>query len=167
MFCAFHDVAEGKAGFETGDAGQAGQLVLVQTSIVFNAGDAGDEHVVVLAGHEMAADNAFRFTDGSLEGGQHRRRLALQSNTDEDSHALAEERVVDQRAVAANGSRGLKSLDAARGSGGRKADRFADLVVGSAAVALQMAQNGLVQFIQAAASRPGRVSCRGFKVLNA
>ena len=95
--------------------------------------------------------------DGGFERGQHRRRLALQRDADEDGHALAEQPVVDQGAVAADGARLFERLNAPRGRRGRETDCLAYLVVGGAAVALQVAQNGRVQLVEA--MLPARLAC--------
>ena len=99
----------------------------------------------------MATDDLAALADGRLEGAEDCRGLAFQSDADVDGHALAQEAVVDQGTVAANGPRGFQGLNAARRRRGRQSYRFAHLVVGGAAVALQVAQDGGVQLVEPAA----------------
>ena len=83
-----------------------------------------------------------------LKRAQHRRRLPLQRHADVHRHALAQQPVVDQRAVAANGSRRLQRQNAPRRRRSRQPHRLAHLVVRRPAVALQVAQNRRVQLVQ-------------------
>jgi hypothetical protein len=66
---SFHDVSKGEAGFQTGNAGQARQLILMETAAVVNAGHADLKHVVILAGHEVETDNAFGAPAGLSKAG--------------------------------------------------------------------------------------------------
>jgi len=111
----FKHVAEGEAGFEARDAGEPGEFDLVQTAVVVDAGNARDEHVVILSGHEMATDDVVAVMDGCLECGEDGGGLTFERDADVDGHSLAQEGVVYDGAVAANGSRRLKGLDASRG----------------------------------------------------
>ena len=111
----FQYVAEGEAGFEAGDAGEPGEFALMEAAIVVDAGDADDEHVVILAGHEVTTDDAPGFANCGFECGEDWSRLAFESDANEDGHAPAEEAVVDLGAVSADGSDGFKSLDASGG----------------------------------------------------
>ncbi len=86
---------------------------MVEAAVVVDVGYAGDEQVVVLAGHQVALHDAFAAADGAFEVVEGRGRLALQGDADGDSHALAEKPVVDLGVVAADGARGLQGLDAA------------------------------------------------------
>ena len=112
----FQHVAEGEASFKAGDAGEPGEFVLVEAPIVVDAGDAYDEHVVILAGHEVTTYDPAGFADGGFECGEHRSGLAFERDPNEDGHAPAEEAVVDLGAVTADSSDGFKGLDAAGGS---------------------------------------------------
>ena len=118
------------------------------------SGDAHHQHIVVVAGHQVATGNVFRLAHRGLKGAQHRRRLALQRDANVDRHALAQQPVVDLGAVAANGSRGLQRLNAPRGRRGRKTHSLAHLVVGGAAMALQVAQNRRIQFVESCCQPP-------------
>jgi len=147
--CSVEDVAEGEAGFESCDAREMGEVFLVEAAVVVDVGDAGYQHVVVLARHEVATDHLFAMTDGGLKGGEDGGGLALEGDADVDGHALAEEAVVNEGTVTADGSSGFKGLDAAGGGGGGEADGFADFVVGGAAMVLKVAEDGGVEFVEA------------------
>ena len=71
--------------------------------------------------------------------------------------------VVHHRAVAADGTGGLQRLDAPRGRGSLQPHGFSHLVIGGPAVALQVAQNGRVQFVEAAVSGCEQGFCPAFK----
>jgi len=156
------DIAEGEAGFEAGYAGQAGEMVLVEAAVVVHTGDADDEHVIVLAGHEVATEDAFGFADRCLKCGEDGGRLAFKRDANEDGHALAEQAVVNLRVITADGAGGFKGLDAARGGRGGQASGFADFVVGGAAVALEMVQDGFVQLVESELATARRIFRRRF-----
>ena len=48
-----------------------GEVFLVESAVVVDIGDAGYEHVVVLARHEVTTDHRFAVADGGFECGQH------------------------------------------------------------------------------------------------
>src|SRR5580693_1060934 len=58
---SFQDIAEREAGFEAGYAGQPGQFVLMEPAVIVNAGDADDEHVIILTSHEVTGGDALGF----------------------------------------------------------------------------------------------------------
>jgi len=96
----------------------------------------------------VATDNLSAMADGGFKGGEDGGGLALKGDADVDGQALAEEAVVNEGAVAADGSGGLEGLDAAGGGGGGEADGFADFVVGGAAMVLKVAEDGGVEFVE-------------------
>jgi hypothetical protein len=68
----FHDISERETGFESSDARQPGELVLMQTAISVDSRDADREHIVVLPSHEVATDNHSGTPNRCLKSGQHR-----------------------------------------------------------------------------------------------
>ena len=142
------DIAEGKAGLKPPDTGQAGEFILVNASVVLNAGNADDDHVVELSGHQVATDDTAGAAHGGLECAKDRGGLALKGDANVDSDAASEEAIVDNSLVAANGSGSLQCEDAARGGRGGKADGLADFEVGGAATALDEVENGGVKFVE-------------------
>jgi hypothetical protein len=153
----FKDIAEREAGFQAGYAGQAGELVLMEAPVIINAGDADDEHVIVLAGHEVTGGDTLGFAHGRLKGGEDWSRLALERDADEDGHVLAEQPIVDLGAVSADGAGGFKGLDATRCGRSRQTGGLANFVVGGPSVAFQVVENGLVQLIQSELAAARRV----------
>ena len=153
----FKDISEGETGFQTGYAWQARKLVLMEAPVIVHAGDADDEHVIVLAGHEVAGGDGLGFAYRGLEGGQDRGGLALERDADEDGHMLTEQPVVDLGAISANGAGGLEGLDATRCGRGRQAGRLADFVVGGPAMAFQVVENSLVELIESELAAVGGV----------
>ena len=144
---AFEHIAEREAGFEACDSREAGKLFLVKAAIIVDAGYADDEHVVVLAGHQVAACYLIGPAHGRLEGRKHGRRLAFQRDADEDGHALAQQAVVDLGAITADDAGVFQRLDAPGSGRSRKPHRVANLVVRSAAMAIKVAHDGLVELV--------------------
>ncbi len=120
----------------------------MQAAIVVDSRNARHQHVVVLAGHQMATHNIVAVPHGRLKGAQHRGRLPLQRNADVHRHLLAEHPVVDQRAIAADRPRLLERQDAPRSRRCGKADRLTHLIICCPALPCQVAQDGVVQFVE-------------------
>ena len=153
----FKYISERKAGFQTGYPWQAGKFVLMEAPVIVNAGDADDQHLIVLAGHQVTRGDALGFAHRGLKGGENRGALALERDADEDGHVLAEQPVVDLGAVSADGAGGLEGLDATRCGRGRQTGGLANFVVGGPAVAFQVVENGLVELIESELAAARRV----------
>ena len=89
----------------------------MQSPVVIDTRDSGNEHVVVLSGHQVAAHNVFAVPHGDLERAEHGSGLLFEGDADIHRHSFAEPSVIDHRPVPANRAARLQRLYPARCGG--------------------------------------------------
>ena len=111
------------------------------------AGDKAEDEVAAAADHVALAQFG-PVGDRGFELGEHAGGLALQADQGEEGDRPADERGLEDGAVAADDALLLEAADAAQAGRGGNADAAGELDIGHAAVRLQLAQDAAVGSVQ-------------------
>ena len=105
----FQYIAQRKAGLKPRHSRQPRKFFLVQTAVVVDAGNARHQHVIVLAGHQVAGHYIAAVPHRCFKLAQYIGRLALQRHANVHGFRLAQQTIVHNSPIAANGARSLKA----------------------------------------------------------